>query len=190
MAKIRIPIKYALHLAKTRELKTFIETGTHVGQSAAWAARQFRYVYTIELMQEYTDRARAKNLGLRNITYLVGDSRSQLPVALSMMEGPGLFWLDAHWSPDLQWKRNDLIQCPLLDELRIIMDDPRDNVVMIDDARLFSPSAELPRGYRAADWPRFRDIEDLMESEYTVALHGDCLVCARMDYAYQMEPVS
>ncbi|MDR1514735.1 MAG: hypothetical protein LBS45_03495 [Synergistaceae bacterium] len=55
---------------------------------------------------------------------------------------PMLFWLDAHWSGGDTAGEN--IQCPLLEELKIILDSNSSHFILIDDARLILASPLLP----------------------------------------------
>lgn len=89
-------------------ITTAIETGTCLGYTTLWLARNFEKVYTIELNKQYCDLARAKFLQYPNITSIHGNSEDVLRHL--KIEGNAMFFLDAHWGNN----------CPLLGELHAI----------------------------------------------------------------------
>lgn len=86
-------------------ITTAIETGTALGYTTLWLAKNFEKVYTIELNKQYVDIARAKFLQYPNITSIHGNSEDI--VKHLRIDGNALFFLDAHWGNN----------CPLLGEL-------------------------------------------------------------------------
>jgi hypothetical protein len=130
-------------------IDTFVETGTHHGGTAVWAADHFRYVYTIEYSKQLYDQTNGKYGSLPNIEFIFGDSRTELNRLRSTLEGPAIFWLDAHWSGD--WTYGDEDQCPLLEEIQIINSSGFDHLIFIDDARLFTSPPQAP--HRVEQWP-------------------------------------
>jgi hypothetical protein len=48
-----VPEQLALFLKSKLDLRTFVETGTYGGGTAAWAARHFSGVYSIEASEKY-----------------------------------------------------------------------------------------------------------------------------------------
>ena len=89
-------------------ISTVIETGTCLGYTTLWLAKNFDKVYTIELNKEYCELARAKFLQYPNITSIHGNSEDMLRHL--RIDGNAMFFLDAHWGN----------QCPLLGELHAI----------------------------------------------------------------------
>lgn len=94
-------------------ITTAIETGTCLGYTTLWLAKNFDRVYTIELNKPYCDIARSKFLQYPNITSIHGNSEDVLKYL--KIDNNGLwsrviFFLDAHWGN----------QCPLLKELYAI----------------------------------------------------------------------
>ena len=114
----------------------FIETGTHQGYTAQWAATCFSQVTTVEFSQELYTTATKKWAHLNNVNFLYGDSRRVLAQMVPELKSTAIFWLDAHWSGGPTYGQGD--ECPLLDELSIIINDSRPHVILIDDARLFT----------------------------------------------------
>ena len=151
-----IPENYALKLAKIYKLKYFIETGTHTGRTAAWAADNFEYVLTIELDEARVLENRARYGHLRNINFLKGDSRLLLNSVLMATPGPAMIWLDAHWSRDLGYGRPPEGECPLMAEIDALLSNPGKHVILIDDARFFV--GRPPKPHVENQWPVYNDI--------------------------------
>lgn len=138
--------------------RVFVETGTFLGETAAWAACHFDQVYSIEAAVNFHREASQRHARLRNIRFLHGESQTLLPRVIAQLDQPALFWLDAHWSGGATWGKDN--ECPLLDELATINDSPFDHVVLIDDARLFL--APPPSPHRAEQWPDIGRISSLL----------------------------
>lgn len=128
---------------------TFVETGSHRGdgvQAALDAGYEMVFSTDIEPFAygwcSHRFEGRRDRVGL-----FLMDSREFLWKILQYgVHGPTTFWLDAHWcggNGELEGK--DTTQpgdCPLLQELELIVADARNNVILIDDVRLFG--TELP----------------------------------------------
>lgn len=142
------PQDIVLYLKQTGAIRTLVETGTYYGATAEWAAAHFDSVITVEFSDSIYQKTSEKYAHLSNIEFLFGDSRQQLTEILPKLCEPAMFWLDAHWCSFGSYGETD--QCPLLDELNIIMDSPFDHIILIDDARLFMyppPAPNLPAYY-------------------------------------------
>jgi hypothetical protein len=113
-------------------LKTFVETGTYLGDTVAGVLDQFDACITIELSQHLHDRARARFAATPRVTCLHGDSGALLARVVSSLDGPALFWLDAH---DSGGNTASAGYDPIAKELlAIYADRDRRHVVLIDDA--------------------------------------------------------
>lgn len=143
------PEALILALQARMSLGVFVETGTFRGDTAAWAGGHFRRVVTIELSPDYHAAAVARFRGRDGIQALHGDSATRIREVVATLDGPALFWLDAHWS-GLDTAGREA-ECPLLAEVAAINASPVGHVVMVDDARLFC--APPPRPHRAEQWP-------------------------------------
>jgi hypothetical protein len=143
------PEQIVLHLAERYRIGSFVETGTFLGNTAAWAARHFEQVYTVEFSETIYHQAAARHASIKNISFLYGDTRARLAEIVPLLGGPSLFWLDAHWSGGQTYGESD--ECPLLDEIDAIDRMRDDSFILIDDARLFL--APPPRPHRAEQWP-------------------------------------
>ncbi len=96
----------------------------------------FRCIVTIELASALYDAARLRFASFNHIHVLNGDSATMLPEAIRLVDGPVLYWLDAHYSGGVT-ARGDM-ETPILKELALIADRKETgDVVLIDDARLF-----------------------------------------------------
>jgi hypothetical protein len=143
------PEHIVLHLAEQYRVPYFVETGTFLGDTAAWAGRHFRRAFTIEAAEPIYRQAVARHAGAENVAFLLGDTRARLAEIVPTLDAPALFWLDAHWSGGQTAGAAD--ECPLLDEIAIVDRMRADSFILIDDARLFL--APPPRPHRAEQWP-------------------------------------
>ncbi|MEG3841898.1 FkbM family methyltransferase [Microcoleus sp. herbarium14] len=162
-----VPTELAIALKDAYNLQGFIETGTNYGGTALWAAQYFQKVITIEAAKAIHE-AVVKNYGhLKNIEFVLGNSKEQLEAIVPTLKEPCIFWLDAHWSGGVTYGEAD--ECPLLEELQIINDSEFDHFILIDDARLFL--CPPPRPHRIEEWPTIDAVTSLLnsgKSRYTV----------------------
>jgi hypothetical protein len=147
-----------------------IETGTFSGGSAALLARQFGRCTTIELDPRLASTATKRFAGNPDVDVLHGSSRDLLPVLCAEMDQPAFFWLDGHWSGGTTAGADD--PCPVMAELDAIAasPEPTDNVVAIDDARLFGYGQELDPTMR--HWPSLVTVLERVEK---IGLRTFCL---------------
>jgi len=106
-------------------LRHIVETGTHLGNTAFFFARQFPEltIWTCEINKTFYRASRNRLRGIRNVRIFNLDSESFLRQILPGLGEGRLYWLDAHWYEDV----------PLLMELAVIDEDNRPGVVVIDD---------------------------------------------------------
>jgi hypothetical protein len=149
-----IPFILAWRLKKAFGLRTFVETGTHVGETSAWAAEQFDQVETVEAYEPLFEHLRTRFKDKPNVALHFGTSAEMLRRIVPGLDGPALFWLDAHYSG--QGTAGEARECPILDEIAALDLSPHDNVVLIDDARLFLVPPPAP--FKADHWPDLRTI--------------------------------
>lgn len=149
LASTRTIQHLALALATQAQCQAFVESGTFMGTTTRWAARHFKAVFTIERYEPLFRTHSPALAALPQVTPLLGDSRDYITtIANGLHEFPALYWLDAHWSGHGTAGEND--ECPLLDELAALANRP-DDVILIDDARLFLCAPPLP--HHAGAWP-------------------------------------
>lgn len=140
------PIKRAIIKSYLRryQLREFIETGTHLGDTLAYVAHD-RCVssHSIELDQYLYEQAKYRFRNWPNIRLYQGDSGEVLPRIVSQLSGPGLFWLDGHYSGGETAKGS--VDTPISTELQVIFDTRiRGHVVLIDDVRCFDGTNDYP----------------------------------------------
>jgi len=124
--------------------KVFVETGTYDFVSGAtiyhiWP--HFRKLYTIEIVKEYSERAKKKAelAGVTNITFLAGDSTDVLPTVISEINETALFWLDAHFCNDtISPRGHGKIDPPLREEINAIFNGNKyQSIILIDNVSTF-----------------------------------------------------
>ena len=143
----------AIALAKQFGIRHFVETGTFRGQTTRWAAGCFERVTTLEMNEQFYLEACASLSPLGNVEVMKGDSAETLQHVVSALDGPALFWLDAHSGGGF-FAAEDY--CPLLRELQAINTSPTQHVILIDDARAFL--APPPPPFKPERWPNLSEI--------------------------------
>ena len=132
-------VKYNVIREYARRYRTtvLIETGTFYGNAIFTVRRDFREIHSIELAPALHE-LNVRELGhLSHIHLHLGDSAKVLPLLLRDVREPALFWLDGHFcaGPSARAKTYDT---PISAELDHLLRQPAgQNVVLIDDARLF-----------------------------------------------------
>ena len=129
-------IEFVLHSANADrdQIRYFVETGTYHGDSTRVAASMFENVHTIDCQQDMINIATAKSAGDANkIQFHLGMSVDVLPKLFEQEQAlasePAFWFFDAHSvMPHL---------CPLLQELRIVLDNGGRGIFLFDDLRLF-----------------------------------------------------
>ena len=142
--------------AKIFSVKTFIETGTYLGDMVDAVRDTFKKIYSIELDATLCDQAKKKFSKHHNISIFHGDSSKVLPVILADISEPCLFWLDGHYSGGITAKGD--FNTPIMQELNCILDHTiRGHVILIDDAREFN-------GYN--DYPTIEELKKRIFKKY------------------------
>lgn len=181
-------------LRETFDVSTFVETGTHLGETSAWASNVFRQVITVEGSEDYHREAKQRHADRTNIEFLLGDSRTRLAEILQRLNEPALFWLDAHWMGAGSLATADVFgrgsECPLLDEIALINASKLDHIVLIDDARLFLAPPPLP--HRADEWPNIKEVLaalDMKDTGWRTIVYDDVMTCAPLAYQAQVQEI-
>lgn len=149
-----IPREIVVQLAHLADATTFVETGTFQGNTTRWAAEIFESVHTIELAKVLYDSYHEDLEKIPGVKPHFGDSAEVMPEIVRTLGGEAaLFWLDGHWSGgDTAGEEQE---CPIMDELLCLKDRHQD-LILIDDARLFLCAPPLP--HKAEQWPTIADI--------------------------------
>ena len=119
----------------------FVETGTYRGDTIARIAPLVTKSFSIELDAKLATMARARFVDDPSISILQGDSAEMISEVLSEVDLPTLFWLDGHYSGGVTAGASS---CPVEAELRAILAEPVDHVVLVDDARCFDGTNGYP----------------------------------------------
>lgn len=155
-------------------LRNFVETGTYLGHGTEWAANNFRSVWTIEAKEEFQLQAKQRMGTPGNVSFVLGDSAQQLDKICTGLDGPALFWLDAHAGAGYF---GDEDRCPLIEEINAINASTFQHVILIDDARAFF--APPPPPFKYEKWPALDEIMRSLQQarDYHVTILNDCIIC-------------
>lgn len=122
-------------LRTTNKYSTFIETGTHTGDTIFTMEPYFKTLYTIEISQQYYNNTKERYNGDK-INFILGDSSHIFSLLLPTINDDTIFFLDGHWSADNTGKGDK--DCPLMEECELINSKFKGNAILIiDDFRLF-----------------------------------------------------
>lgn len=121
-------------LARSIDISAVIETGTYRGTTSEflWHVTGAP-VFTVEIEPRFCAFAQRRFAGISAVQVTLGESRQFLS---AMAEDPAipkrdvLFYFDAHWGGEL----------PLEEELRLVHENWRDSVIIIDDFQVPSDS--------------------------------------------------
>lgn len=128
---------------------TWIETGTHLGDTAELLATVAEIVHTIEPAEELFKQARNRLAHLSHVTVHLGTSEDTLESILRSTQGNVTFWLDGHYSAGVTFKGR--ADTPIIEELNLIAryrSRFQEIAVLIDDVRCFNPTLK-----EFADYP-------------------------------------
>lgn len=115
--------------------KTFVETGTFLGETIMKMHPFFEKLHTIEIKQDFYLKAKTSYKG-NKISFHYGDSGTKLKKVCDLLKTPTLFFLDGHWSAGNTGRGEK--DCPLYEELdNIIKFCKTKCIIIVDDARLF-----------------------------------------------------
>ena len=139
-----------IDLATKYGTRTFVESGTYMGDMVEAMKSRFDVLYSIELddalFESATDRFQADG----NVKILHGDSGEKLAEIMPQLSGPTLFWLDGHYSGGVTALGTEAT--PIYAELRHILSYPDiGHVILIDDARLFGTDLSYPKVEEVAE---------------------------------------
>jgi len=169
-----IPKELVLSIIRNTDIDNFVETGTYLGHTTFWAAHYFKKVYTIEISPKISKQTALTSDCPKNIDFIVGDSRLEMPKLVRNLNGRSFFWLDGHWCSGAGGKD---AECPLMDELKAISACEKP-VIFIDDARCFLGPLPAPHNYE--DWPTIDEIftfcKNHFPNSYTTII-DDVIIC-------------
>jgi len=123
-------------------IRVLVETGTFLGDMLAAQRSNFDLLFSIELSPELFQKAVRRFEGDPNIKLFLGDSSLKLEEIVAGLNDRAIFWLDGHYSGGITAKGNK--NCPVNEELDVILKSPYRHIVLIDDARLFDGTDDFP----------------------------------------------
>lgn len=121
--------------SKRPGIECFIETGTYKGDTIEYVKNDFEKIFTIELSDKYADESIERFKNEQKIKVIRGDSQIELPKLLNNTKQPCVFWLDGHYS--YADTASSTKKTPILEEIKPILLNQENNIILIDDARLF-----------------------------------------------------
>ena len=138
------PIKQAriLEYKNKFNLEILVETGTFQGEMVEAQRKNFKKIYSIELSEDYYEKAVTKFKRFKHIRLVQGDSSVKLKEVTKLLDVPALFWLDGHYSGGNTAKGD--LNCPIYGELDTIFSGDLDHVLVIDDAKDFNGTNDYP----------------------------------------------
>ena len=158
------------YLRSNLNLDVFVEGGTYKGDTAKNMSCKFETVYTIEKSNVMFNIAKDNLKDISNVNMIKGDSREHLQNILENNDNI-LFWLDSHWSGGETYGEED--ECPLIDELEIILKYDKSYAILIDDARLFLAPPPYPHDY--TNWPTLTNIIQVLPKDWELIEFEDVI---------------
>ena len=146
---------------KHANITNFLETGTYKCDSALMAAEHFENVYTVEIFEPLFKESvkRAKEEGVENIHFYLGDSLDKLSEMTEQVKDGAVFFLDSHVSGHDSGHAPDH-PVPLLEELEVILNNKLGpSLFIIDDVRFFKDHCCVELG--SYDWAHIDNIKIL-----------------------------
>lgn len=142
--------------ADAKSFRNFVETGTFRGDTAKFASTRFEKVWTVEASKKLYREAKQRLHAAENISIELSDSPIWLQrICKDHLDGNTVFWLDAHWC-SAKSTEGFISQCPLLSELDAIEKLKPNDVILIDDARLYLTKPAPP--HESSDWPTLTEV--------------------------------
>ena len=153
-------LKPALYdLIATLKTRQYIETGTYLGDGIQRVLDQYEHIHSIELAEKYALQTAKKFLSHAHVTVYHGNSKEVLPILLETIAEPVTIFLDGHFSGGETAIGDELVDgvssAPLLTEIEIIMSRPYDDIVIIDDTRMFGLRTWMNPGVKEGKWPEY-----------------------------------
>lgn len=135
---------FDLRDAVARGFKTFVESGTLYGDGVDYALEcGFEQVFSIEIDLTLAEKAANKYPFQDNVHIICGDSSIKIAELCKTIQGPAVFWLDAHFpGADAGIKPYDAqfeydTKLPLEAELNAIADRDGKDLVICDDLWIY-----------------------------------------------------
>jgi hypothetical protein len=132
--------------------KTWIETGTYLGETTKHLGTISEKLISIEPEKKLFENALSKFKNYKNVTLINGTSEGELGLAISSLNEKEIqdisFWLDGHYSAGITFLGAE--ETPVNSELKTIADNLNriNNItIFVDDCRQFAKSDEPDNSY-------------------------------------------
>jgi hypothetical protein len=119
-----------------------IETGTFKGGMVEAQRKNFDKIYSIELDKSLWEDAHLRFEKYNHIEIIQGDSGLKLKEIIPKIKKKSIFWLDGHYSGMGTAKGNK--ETPIFEELKSILGQKINHIILIDDARCFDGTGDYP----------------------------------------------
>jgi len=164
-------VKHAVMRRHSMKEATWIETGTHLGETAEILAGISNRVITLEPSSHYYALAIKRLSGFSNVEVINKSSEEYFGALIERQSGSLCLWLDGHYSGGETFR--GARDTPLALELQAIKSNRKrfeSLVVLIDDFRLsyYQPSV-YPSADRLAQWARSLDLNWTIEADIFIA---------------------
>jgi hypothetical protein len=118
----------------------FVETGTHIGSTIFALQPYFKQIISIEIAEHFYNHCKhtVNSRNFTNINLLLGDSSILIEKITTTIPCNIIFFLDGHYSSENTGRGKK--DCPLIEELELISKRNNDDIIIIDDYRLFETS--------------------------------------------------
>jgi hypothetical protein len=157
----------------------WIESGTHLGETAAFLSSISTHTYSIEPEPNLAKKAKSLLKSNHKVTIIEGISEEVLPTLLdSICDGskPNLsFWLDGHYSKDMSAFKgpSDTPIKQELDSIAAHLESIGDVAILIDDMRCFDPQtvefASYPKKSYLVEWAEDHNLFWTIEHDIFIA---------------------
>jgi len=138
----KVKQEYVKEYGKCFGMRTFVETGTYLGDMVNAVKKDFSTIYSIELSKELHERALQWFSDYEHVHLIQGDSGRRIKELTEKIGEPCLFWLDAHYSGGIT--AQGVVDTPIMEELSAILARRYKDVILIDDARCFIGADQYP----------------------------------------------
>ena len=122
-------MKDFLLLKEKYSILNAVETGSCIYSTTRWLGQNFENVYTFEHNQGFYTEYSKKVSDLSNVKTFNTKSVDGLNSIINELEGPTIFYLDAHW----------INECPVNDEIEVISKFKYNHVIAIHDFKTNNP---------------------------------------------------
>ena len=149
------------------DYKTFIETGTFLGDMVYAQRKKFDEIISIELNDTLYRKAVKRFKKYKHIKIIKGNSGKILKKICKRINKSAIFWLDAHYCTKKTSGKNEKV--PIHEELNAIFKNNHNHVMLIDDARLF-----IGKG----GYPAMKDLSKFIKQkdrDYNVEVKNDVI---------------